>query len=79
MPNLAKIEDRIELRKDLETGAILLSDQNVVNDYKNKKAMMKNVRDVSAEINNIKEKLSDLESVKKDMQEIKELLRGLVK
>lgn len=79
MSNLAKIEDRIELRKDMDTGAILLSDHNIAEEYKSKKAMMNNMRNVGAEINSIKEKLSDLESVKADMQEIKELLRGLIK
>lgn len=79
MHNLAKIEDRVELRKDMDNGAILLSDHNIANEYKAKKAMMNNVRDVSSEINSIKEKLNDLESVKSDMQEIKELLRGLAK
>lgn len=79
MSSLAKIEERVELRKDMENGAILLSDKNVANEYKAKKAMLNNVRDVSVEINSIKEKLSDLESVKSDMQEIKELLKGLAK
>lgn len=79
MHNLAKVEDRVELRKDINNGAILLSDHNIANEYKAKKAMMNNVRDVSAEINTIKEKLSDLETVKNDMQEIKELLRGLAR
>lgn len=79
MQNLVKIEEHEELRKDMNNGAILLSDRSVVNEYKNRKAMMNNVRDVSAEINNIKQKLSELDSVKTDMQEIKELLKGLAK
>jgi len=79
MQNLAKIEDHEELRKDMSTGAVLLSDRNIANEYRSKKNMMKNVRDVNAEINTIKEKLSDIDSLKSDMQEIKELLRGLVK
>lgn len=79
MINLARVEEHEELRKDIKSGAVLLSDTNLADDYRNRKAMMSNVRDVSAEINNIKKKLSDLESVKTDMQEIKELLKGLVK
>jgi len=79
MQNLAKIEDHEELRKDMSTGAVLLSDRNIANEYRSKKNMMKNVRDVNTEINTIKEKLSDIDSLKSDMQEIKELLRGLVK
>jgi|LakMenEpi03Aug12_release.lakeMendotaPanAssembly.Ray.scaffolds.fasta_scaffold01135_28 hypothetical protein len=79
MENLAKVKEHEELRKDMHNGAILLSDRNIANEYRSRKAMMNNVRDVSAEINSIKEKLSDLESVKTDMQEIKELLRGLAK
>jgi hypothetical protein len=79
MQNLAKIEDHIELRKDQETGAILLVDHNIANEYKSKKAMLNNVRGVNSEINTIKEKLSELDSLKDDMKEIKELLRGLAK
>lgn len=79
MQNLVKIEDHVELRKDKENGAILLADHNIVNEYKNKKAMMNNVRGVNNEINSIKEKLSEIDSIKDDMKEIKELLRGLVK
>lgn len=79
MQTLAKIEDREELRKDISTGAILLSDRNVANEYKTKKSMLKNVRDVSSEINTIKEKLSEIDTIKNDMQEIKALLRGLAK
>lgn len=79
MQNLVKIEEHEELRKDTNNGAILLSDRGVVNEYKTRKAMMNNVRDVSVEINNIKQKLSELDSVKTDMQEIKELLKGLTK
>lgn len=79
MQNLARIEEHDELRKDVKSGAVLLSDRNVADEYKSRKAMMNNVRDVSTEINTIKQKLSDLESVKDDMREIKELLRGLAK
>lgn len=79
MQSLAKVEDYTELRKDKENGAILLADRNVANEYKSKKAMLNNVRDVSLEINSIKEKLSEIDSIKDDMKEIKELLRGLAK
>ena len=77
MEKLAKVEEHEELLKDTTSGAILLSDRNVMNEYKAKKNMMKNVRDVSHEINTIKEKLSEIDSIRNDMQEIKELLRGL--
>lgn len=79
MQTLAKIKEHEELRKDMKTGAVLLSDKNVLSEYKSKKAMMNNVRDVNSEINNIKEKLSKVDKIESDMQEIKELLRGLVK
>lgn len=79
MQNLAKIEEHEELRKDLSTGAILLSDRNIANEYKTKKNMMRSVRDVNVEINSIKEKLSEIDNLRTDMQEIKELLRGLTK
>lgn len=79
MQNLAKIEEHEELRKDMSTGAILLSDRNIANEYKTKKNMMRSVRDVNMEINSIKEKLSEIDNLRTDMQEIKELLRGLTK
>lgn len=79
MQNLYKVEDHTDLRKDRDTGAILLADRNIANEYKTKKAMLNNVRDVSSEINSIKEKLSEIETLKDDMKEIKELLRGLAK
>lgn len=79
MQNLAKIEDHEELRKDMKTGAVLLSDRNVVNEYKSKKSMLQASRDNAAEINNIKQKLSKIDKLENDMQEIKELLRGLAK
>jgi len=79
MQNLVKIEEHEDLRKDTKTGAILLADHNIANEYKSKKDMLNNVRGVNSEINSIKEKLSELDSLKDDMREIKELLRGLAK
>jgi uncharacterized protein YydD (DUF2326 family) len=79
MENLAKVEEREELLKDMKSGAVLLSDRNVMNEYRSKKSMMKNVRDVTLELNTIKERLSKVDKLESDMQEIKELLRGLAK
>lgn len=79
METLAKIKEREDLLKDTHSGAVLLSDVTKMNEYKSKKNMMKNVRDVSTEINTIKEKLSEIDSLKDDMKEIKELLRGLAR
>ena len=79
MQTLAKVENHEELRKDMKTGAILLSDRNAANEYKTKKTMLRSVRDVNSEINTIKEKLSEIDSIRDDMKEIKELLKGLVK
>lgn len=79
MSNLAKVKEHDELLKDVKTGAVLLSNRSVANEYQSRKNMIKNVRDVSIEINTIKEKLSKVDKLENDMQEIKELLRGLVK
>lgn len=79
MSNLAKVKEHDELLKDVKTGAVLLSDRSIANEYQSRKNMIKNVRDVSVEINTIKEKLSKVDKLENDMQEIKELLRGLVK
>lgn len=79
MQNLNKVEDYVELRKDKENGAILLADHNIAIEYKNKKAMLSNMRGVGSELNMIKEKLSEIDTLKEDIKEIKELLRGLAK
>lgn len=79
MDNLARVKEHEELRKDTKTGAVLLSDKSLVNEYQSKKNMIRSVRDVSAEINTLKQKINEIDSIKSDMQEIKELLRGLVK
>lgn len=79
MQNLAKVTEHEELRKDMNSGAVLLSDKNVANEYKTKKNMLRSVHSVNAEINIIKEKLSEFEDLRSDMREIKELLRGLAK
>lgn len=79
MENLAKVKEREDLLKDTHSGAVLLSDKNIMNEYKAKKNMMKNMRDVSVEINTIKEKMSKIDKLEADMDEIKELLRGLAK
>lgn len=79
MENLAKVKEREDLLKDTHTGAVLLSDKNIMNEYRAKKNMMKNMRDVSVEINTIKEKMSKIDKLEADMDEIKELLRGLAK
>ena len=79
MSRLAKIEEHEELRKDMKSGAILLSDKNVVNEYTSRKAMMNGVRDVNSELNILKEKVSKIDKVESDLEEIKALLRGLVK
>lgn len=79
MQNLAKVKEHENLMKDMDSGAVLLSDKTAMNEYKSKKNMLQNMRDVSSEINTIKQKLSELDSVKTDMQEIKELLRGLAR
>lgn len=79
MENLARVEEHQELRKDVKTGAVLLSDKNIVNEYQAKKTMLRNVRDVSNEINTIKERLSKVDKLENDLEEIKALLRGLAK
>ena len=79
MATIARIREHDELRKDMNSGAILLSDTHPMDEYKNKKAVMQSMRDVSSEINTIKDRLSKVDKLESDMQEIKELLRGLAK
>lgn len=79
MERLAKVEEYEELRKDMKSGAILLSDKNAANEYSSRKAMMNGVRDVNSELNILKEKVSKIDKVESDLEEIKAMLRGLVK
>lgn len=79
MDTLTKIKEREDLLKDTYSGAVLLSDKTKMTEYKTRKNMMQNMRDVNAELNTIKEKLSKVDKIELDMQEIKELLRGLAK
>jgi hypothetical protein len=79
MNNLAKVENHEELRKDMKSGALLLTDRTVADEYISKKTMLKSVYDVNAEINILKDKISKIDKVENDLEEIKALLRGLVK
>jgi len=72
--NLAGIEDRPNLVKDIETGAILLKNSAPADEYKMKKIMLNKNRKLDEELVEIKSKLADVDSIKADMQEIKELL-----
>jgi cell shape-determining protein MreC len=72
--NLAKIEDRPNLVKDVDSGAILLSNSIVADEYKLKKSMLNKNRKLDEELVEIKTKLADVDSIKADMKEIKELL-----
>jgi hypothetical protein len=79
MNNLAKVENHEELRKDMKSGALLLTDRTVADEYISKKTMLKSVYDVNTEINILKDKISKIDKVENDLEEIKALLRGLVK
>lgn len=79
MNNLAKVENHEELRKDMRSGALLLTDRTVADEYISKKTMLKSVYDVNTEINILKDKISKIDKVENDLEEIKALLRGLVK
>ena len=73
-----KVKDYKDLVKDPKTGAILLSNQKVANDYSVRKKELQHDVMVEREINSIKSKLEEMDSVKKDLHEIKSLLKELV-
>lgn len=75
--NYNKIEGYKDLVKDKKSGAILLSNQKVANEYFLKRKELQHDVMVSEEINNIKNKLGEIDSMKSELQEIKNLLREL--
>ena len=79
MNRFAKVEDHEELVKDMKSGALLLTDRTVADEYISKKTMLKSVSDINSEINILKDKISKIDKVESDLEEIKALLRGLVK
>ena len=76
--SLDKIKGYKDHLKDSRSGAILLNNQKVANEYLLKKKELQHDAMVSEEINNIKSRLNDLDSLKNDMQEIKNILKELV-
>jgi hypothetical protein len=78
MDNLYRIKERPELRKDMNSGAVLLSNKDHADDYHSRKRMMNNSRNMSEEINILKSKLSEIDSLKQDMSDIKDLLQRIV-
>lgn len=73
--HLYKVEGHNDLIKDKSSGAVLLSDKGIADEYRAKKAMIQRTREVGTEINVIK---SEVDSIKSDMKEIKELLQRIV-
>ena len=72
-----KIEGYKDLVKDKKSGAILLNNPKVANEYFRKQKEVQHDTMVSEEINNIKNKLSEIDSMKSELTEIKNLLREL--
>lgn len=71
---LNKVKDHEGLLKDSKTGAILLANHAMANEYNMKKRAIEDSKRMASEINNIKEKLGEIEQVKSDLSEIKSLL-----
>jgi len=74
---LNRVKDHADLLKDRKSGAILLNDKALANDYLAKKQVFQNDATISNEINTIKEKLQDLEGLKSDIDQIKSLLQQI--
>jgi hypothetical protein len=75
--SILKIKDREDIVKDTKSGAILLNQRSVANEYLNKKKVLSNDRVMSEEINTLKEKVAMIDDLKKDMSDIKELLQRI--
>ena len=73
-----KVKDREELVKDKKSGAILLSQQSIANDYLAKKKALNTSRQMVEEINTLRDKVAQIDDIKKDMEDIKELLQRIV-
>lgn len=76
--SIVKVNDRPDLVKDMETGAILTVDRRKADEYLAKKSQINRMREVQDEIQEIKSKLSEIEQLKDTMCEIKSLLKEIV-
>ena len=74
---LRKIENHENLVKDSDSGAILLNNRNIVDEYKARKKLINQNRSLEQEINIIKHDLQELSKVRDSLEEIKEMLKGL--
>lgn len=77
--SFVKIKSHPDFIKDTQTGAILNTNKNKLDEYNAKKKMIASTHEIRQEINNVMNKLKEVEELKKDIDEIKNLLRGLVK
>lgn len=73
--NLYKVEGHQDLIKDKSSGAVLLSDRGIADEYRAKKAMIQKTREMGSELSEVKAEVGELKS---DMREIKELLQRIV-
>ena len=69
MNTYAKIEDRLDLIKDLDSGAILNTSSTALEMYKKQRSHMSKINSVEQDIN----------SLKSDINDIKNLLRELLR
>ena len=76
--NYNKIEGYKDLVKDKKSGAILLNNKKVDNEYFLRRKELQHDTLISEEINNLKNKLGEIDSMKSELHEIKNLLRELL-
>jgi hypothetical protein len=76
--DLYKVRERPDLRKDMRTGAILLSDSKSSDEYASRKKMMNDSRYMNEDINSLKEKIKSIDALRDDVQQIKELLQRIL-
>jgi hypothetical protein len=68
--DLVKVKGHEELRKDPNTGAILLNDKNKANEYLTKRKVFENDAAITKEINTLKDDMKDIKSL------LQQLLNG---
>ena len=78
MTKIARVENRIDLLKDMTSGALLSIDRKAAQEYREKKAMLNSKKESQLQLEELKLKLSEIDALRDDINEIKSLLREIV-
>lgn len=67
------------LARDMNSRALVETDQNKATEYKTKARIMNDTRELKEQMCTLRKKVENLETVKQDISEIKELIKGLIR